>query len=133
MLKFYVNPDTWNDNPNVCAFETEVLRDRFAPDFCREVAVIPKDFSHRKYDYDFAADAWFVKADWQSHRDREEAELHRTGQMRVAEGQSAHFDLMGEPEQASAWRSYYRELYTLDTNSDWPQVAQWPVAPTEKR
>ncbi|MNF47448.1 hypothetical protein D3C85_353590 [compost metagenome] len=44
--------------------------------------------------------------------------------------QAQHFDIMGEPEQAAAWRSYYRELYALGTHPDWPLVAQWPAAPS---
>lgn len=43
--------------------------------------------------------------------------------------QAQHFDMMGEPEQADAWRGYYRELNALEQAPEWPLVEQWPTAP----
>lgn len=44
--------------------------------------------------------------------------------------QAQHFDMMGEPEQAAAWRNYYRELHALEQAPEWPLVSQWPTPPS---
>lgn len=43
--------------------------------------------------------------------------------------QAQHFDMMGNADQAAAWRSYYRELHALEQAPEWPLVEQWPAAP----
>lgn len=43
--------------------------------------------------------------------------------------QASHWDMMGDTTRADAWRSYYREIYTLEQAPDWPQIDQWPTAP----
>ncbi|MNG07263.1 hypothetical protein D3C84_905550 [compost metagenome] len=54
----------------------------------------------------------------------------RRRSMELATKQAQHFNMMGEPEQAAAWRGYYRELHALEQAPEWPQVEQWPTAPT---
>lgn len=49
--------------------------------------------------------------------------------MMLAIETAQHFDMMGETEQAAAWRGYYRELHALEQAPEWPLVTQWPVAP----
>lgn len=53
----------------------------------------------------------------------------RSKQLRQAAEQVTHWDMMGDPTQAAAWRSYYCELYALEQVPDWPLVAQWPTPP----
>lgn len=60
----------------------------------------------------------------------QENPIKRQQQMKYASAQATHFDMMGDPTQAAAWRGYYRELYALEQAPDWPLVEQWPSAPT---
>lgn len=53
----------------------------------------------------------------------------RQDAMTLATTNSQHFEMMGNTEQAAAWRIYYRELYALTSTPEWPLVEQWPVAP----
>ena len=43
--------------------------------------------------------------------------------------QAQHWEMMGNPEQANAWRDYYQALYALEATPDWPMVELWPEAP----
>lgn len=54
----------------------------------------------------------------------------RQSELARATTQAQHWEMMGDPSQATAWRDYYQALYTLDTTPDWPLVAQWPEAPS---
>lgn len=49
--------------------------------------------------------------------------------MMQASAQAQHFDMMGEPELAAAWRANYRALHALEASPEWPLAPQWPVAP----
>lgn len=53
----------------------------------------------------------------------------RRQQMKQATEQTTHWNMMGDPEQAAAWRSYYREIYALEQAPEWPLVEQWPISP----
>lgn len=53
----------------------------------------------------------------------------RANKMAEAVARVTHWEMMGNPNQADAWRTYYRELYALELVPDWPQVSQWPIPP----
>lgn len=53
----------------------------------------------------------------------------RIEKMTLAIERAQHFDMMGEAEQAAAWRGYYRELHALEQSPEWPLVTQWPTPP----
>lgn len=46
-----------------------------------------------------------------------------------ASDMARHWDMMGDSEQANAWRDYYRAVYALTLKKSWPMVNQWPSAP----
>ncbi|MCH7370038.1 hypothetical protein [Aeromonas sp. MR16] len=53
----------------------------------------------------------------------------RQSELARATTKAMHWEMMGNPSQAAAWRDYYQAIYALDTAPGWPQVEQWPVAP----
>lgn len=53
----------------------------------------------------------------------------RASKMAEAVDRATHWDMMGDTTQATAWRSYYRELHALEQMPGWPLVVQWPIAP----
>lgn len=53
----------------------------------------------------------------------------RSQLMKLATEQAFHGFMMGDAIQTTAWRSYYRALYTLEQTPEWPQVTKWPDAP----
>lgn len=53
----------------------------------------------------------------------------RQRELAYAIAQAQHWEMMGAPEQANAWRDYYQALYALEATPDWPMVELWPEAP----
>lgn len=53
----------------------------------------------------------------------------RQKELAYAIAQAQHWEMMGIPEQANAWRDYYQALYALEATPDWPQISQWPIPP----
>lgn len=54
----------------------------------------------------------------------------RQRELTRATTQAQHWEMMGDPSQATAWREYYQALYALESAPEWPLVAQWPAAPS---
>lgn len=55
--------------------------------------------------------------------------IKRQRELAHASAKAQHWDMMGNTTQATAWRSYYQQLYALTQAPDWPLVEQWPTAP----
>lgn len=45
--------------------------------------------------------------------------------------QAQHWDMMGNPTKAAEWRTYYQQLFALESSSEWPIVSEWPKEPAE--
>lgn len=54
----------------------------------------------------------------------------RASAMTQAIESATHWDMMGDVEQAAAWRGYYRELHAMTEHPEWPVSAPWPQPPT---
>lgn len=60
-----------------------------------------------------------------------ENSTNRRKQMQLCFERAQHWDMFDNPEQAQAWREYYRQLFELTKLDTWPVVGVWPTAPAE--
>ena len=60
-----------------------------------------------------------------------ESSTNRRKQMQLCFERAQHWDMFDNPEQAQAWREYYRQLFELTKLDTWPVVEVWPNAPAE--
>lgn len=60
-----------------------------------------------------------------------ESSTNRRKQMQLCFERAQHWDMFDNPEQAQAWREYYRQLFELTKLDTWPVVEVWPDAPAE--
>ena len=126
-MSLYVDPTTFDADGVIRAFTSDEERDEWAPECSVEVPAIPDGWSHERHA--LMDGAWVIRPEWLTMVEVSEVEGHRARMMAKATAQAQHFDMMDELSQASAWRSYYRELHALAQASDWPLVTQWPTAP----
>lgn len=54
----------------------------------------------------------------------------RQSELAHAIAQYQHWEMMGIPEQANAWRDYYQAIYALEQAPEWPKSVQWPPRPS---
>lgn len=126
-MHYFIDPTTYADTGLLFTFFSLPAESDMDPALTMEVPAPPVDYTMNKYV--FLAEEWQVRPGWEAQHQSAEATARLNMEKACATAQAQHWDMMGDAEQAAAWRSYYRELYTLELAPDWPLVAQWPEAP----
>lgn len=130
-MRYFVDPVKYALSKELFAFKTERDRDEYRPECTTEVAEIPSDYSPAKYAYNFDTDEWDVAPNYEYNVSLRRSTRKREEALKLSIRQTQHWDMIGEPEQVNAWRSYYLELHALEQTPEWPLVEQWPTPPNQ--